>query len=98
MAPLRRQRCDQQAHLFYPHSGARRRQAWLLTEFGGYALKTPGHTWNERTFGYRVYPNKEKLTAAYQKLFNKVIIPQIKTGLAATVYTQVTDVEDEING
>ena len=41
---------------------------------------------------------KEKLTAAYQKLFNKVIIPQIKTGLAATVYTQVTDVEDEING
>lgn len=71
---------------------------WLLTEFGGYALKTPGHTWNERTFGYRVYPNKEKLTAAYQKLFNKVIIPQIKTGLAATVYTQVTDVEDEING
>ena len=71
---------------------------WLLTEFGGYALKTPGHTWNERTFGYRVYPSKEKLTAAYQKLFNKVIIPQIKTGLAATVYTQVTDVEDEING
>lgn len=71
---------------------------WLLTEFGGYALKTPGHTWNERTFGYRVYPNKEKLTAAYQKLFDKVIIPQIKTGLAATVYTQVTDVEDEING
>ena len=71
---------------------------WLLTEFGGYALKTPGHTWNERAFGYRVYPSKEKLTAAYQKLFNKVIIPQIKTGLAATVYTQVTDVEDEING
>ena len=28
----------------------------------------------------------------------KTIIPQIKTGLAATVYTQVTDVEDELNG
>ena len=27
-----------------------------------------------------------------------MIIPQIKTGLAATIYTQVTDVEDEING
>lgn len=71
---------------------------WLLTEFGGFAMKTKGHTWNTRTFGYRVYSNPEKLTAAYQKLFNRVIIPQIKSGLSATVYTQVTDVEDEING
>ena len=31
-------------------------------------------------------------------LFYKTIIPQIADGLSATVYTQVTDVEDELNG
>lgn len=71
---------------------------WLLTEFGGYALKTQGHTWSEKKFGYRIYPNTDKLTKAYTRLFEKTIIPQIKDGLSATVYTQVTDVEDEING
>ena len=38
------------------------------------------------------------LTEAYKRLFTKTIIPQIKDGLSATVYTQVTDVEDELNG
>lgn len=71
---------------------------WLLTEFGGYALKESGHTWNEKAFGYRIYPNEKRLAAAYSKLFNDVIIKQIPDGLSATVYTQLTDVEDEING
>ena len=31
-------------------------------------------------------------------LREKLIIPAIKDGLAATVYTQVSDVESEING
>ena len=31
-------------------------------------------------------------------IFEKQIIPNIKKGLSATVYTQVSDVEDEING
>lgn len=69
-----------------------------MTEFGGYALKESGHTWNEKAFGYRIYPNEKRLAAAYSKLFNDVIIKQIPDGLSATVYTQLTDVEDEING
>lgn len=77
------------------HAGDR---PWLLTEFGGYALKTQGHTWNEKKFGYRIYSSAAKLTAAYTRLFEKTIIPQIPDGLSATVYTQLTDVEDEING
>ena len=49
-------------------------------------------------FGYKIYKTKEGVTKAYSKLFNKTIIPQIPKGLSATVYTQVTDVEDELNG
>ena len=45
-----------------------------------------------------MYGSKESLTKAYRKLFEKQIIPNIKNGLSATVYTQVSDVEFEVNG
>lgn len=71
---------------------------YVLSEFGGYSMKVNGHTFNDKMFGYKVYKTKETLTKAYEKLFNNVIIPQIDKGLCATVYTQLTDVEDELNG
>lgn len=71
----------------------------VLSEFGGYSQKLEGHVWNwEKSFGYQMYDSKEKLTAAYKKLHEKQIIPAIKKGLSATVYTQVSDVEFEVNG
>lgn len=71
---------------------------YVLSEFGGYSMKIEGHTFNDKMFGYKIYRSKESLTRAYSRLYNKVIIPQIKDGLSATVYTEVTDVEDELNG
>jgi beta-galactosidase/beta-glucuronidase len=71
---------------------------WLLTEFGGLSTRVKGHTFNDKMFGYKIYNSKQSLTNAYSKLFNKTIIPQIQKGLSATIYTQVTDVEDELNG
>ena len=71
---------------------------YLLSEFGGYSHKISGHTFNDKLFGYKVYNTKQSLTNAYKRLFNNVIIPQIKDGLSATVYTQLTEVEDELNG
>ena len=71
---------------------------WVLSEFGGYGLKIEGHTFTEKMFGYRIYKSKASLTKAYKKLFEKVIILQIQKGLSATVYTEVSDVEDELNG
>lgn len=71
---------------------------WLLTEFGGLSIRVKGHTFNDKLFGYKVYISKEGLIGAYSRLFNKTIIPQISKGLSATVYTQLTDVEDELNG
>lgn len=71
---------------------------WCLTEFGGLGIRVKGHTFNDKMFGYKIYRSKESLTSAYKRLFERTIIPQIKKGLCATVYTQVTDVEDELNG
>lgn len=77
------------------HSG---NKPWCLTEFGGLSTRVKGHTFNNKMFGYKIFNSKQGLTKAYKNLFEKTIIPQIKDGLSATVYTQVTDVEDELNG
>lgn len=77
------------------HSGSK---PWCLTEFGGLSTRVKGHTFNDKMFGYKIFNSKQGLTKAYKNLFEKTIIPQIKDGLSATVYTQVTDVEDELNG
>ncbi len=71
----------------------------VLSEFGGYSQKIRNHVWNwEKSFGYQMYANKVALTNAYKSLHEKQIIPNIKKGLSATVYTQVSDVEFEVNG
>lgn len=71
---------------------------WFLSEFGGLSTRVKGHTFNSKMFGYKIFSSKESLTKAYKKLFEKTIVPQIKKGLSGTIYTQVTDVEDELNG
>ncbi|MCL2248836.1 MAG: glycoside hydrolase family 2 [Oscillospiraceae bacterium] len=69
-----------------------------LTEFGGYSCPTTGHMATDKLFGYKMYKTKQELNAAIEKLYTKEIIPKIKKGLSATIYTQLTDIEDEING
>ena len=72
---------------------------FALTEFGGYSRIVSDHTWDEtKSFGYMMYKTKDQLTKAYKKLHEKQIIPLIDKGLSATVYTQVSDVENEVNG
>lgn len=71
----------------------------VLSEFGGYSLKTEGHVYDDKKlFGYKILPDKESLQMEYRKLFEKELIPLIKQGLSASIYTQVSDVEEEING
>ncbi len=74
-------------------------RAFVLSEFGGYSRIVPGHTMDEnKAFGYLMYKDKKSLTKAYEKLFNKQIIPLVSKGLSAVVYTQLSDVENETNG
>ena len=83
----------------------RLRKAWLrgdravvLSEYGGYSLRIPGHTFNEKEYGYRSFRTRNALRRAYRRLLMRQIEPAVARGLAATVYTQLSDVEDEDNG
>ena len=73
-------------------------RAVVLSEFGGYNLPVAGHTWNAKNFGYRGYQTPEALGEAVKTLYETQIVPACKSGLAADVYTQLSDVEDEVNG
>ena len=73
-------------------------RAVVLSEFGGYARAEEGHLFGKKTFGYKLYDSVDALSAAIEKLFSRQIRPAKEKGLAAAVYTQLSDVEDEING
>jgi hypothetical protein len=54
--------------------------------------------WSPKTFGYRRYRSPDRFVAALLRLHEREIAPAVARGLAATVYTQLSDVEDEVNG
>ncbi len=71
----------------------------VLSEFGGKTYKCNGHVFNpDKTYGYGGCERLEDLSKAVSDLYRNEIIPCVKRGLCAAVYTQVSDVEDEING
>ncbi len=70
----------------------------LLSEFGGYILKLPEHSFNpDKTYGYRLFRDRESFVAALRALYAS-LRPLVREGLCGAVYTQVSDVEDETNG
>ena len=73
---------------------------FVISEYGGYQNGVPGHVWDDgKTFGlYLKFKDKDSLSTAYRRLHEMQVIPKIKKGLCATVYTQVSDVEFELNG
>ena len=74
-------------------------RAVVLSEFGGYSMKVDGHVFNsEKEFGYKKFKSSENLMKALKKLYLKKLLPLIKKGLCGCIYTQVSDVEEEING
>lgn len=73
-------------------------RALVVSEYGGYSLRLPGHDYPAKEFGYRRYATREQLTAAYERLHRREVLPGIARGLAGIVYTQLADVEDESNG
>jgi hypothetical protein len=72
-------------------------RAAVLGEYGGLGLKVPGHEWNSNVFNYEEQESVAKLTNRYIS-FIKQLEDLKRSGLSAAVYTQITDVEMEING
>ena len=69
---------------------------FVLSEYGGYTSGIPGHVMYEENYGYRDYA-PEDLPAAFRKLMQEIAALK-EEGLAAAVYTQVSDIEEEKNG
>ena len=71
----------------------------VLSEFGGKTYKVEGHVFNpDKTYGYGGCESLESLNEAVAKLYLEEVLPCVRKGLCAAIYTQVSDVEDEING
>ena len=72
-------------------------RANVLSEIGGIVYKVDGHCKADKIYGYSSCADREELNESYAKLQNKLkeLIP---LGLCASVYTQWTDIEGELNG
>ncbi|TAH70869.1 MAG: glycoside hydrolase family 2 [Anaerolineaceae bacterium] len=81
--------------LYTPDKGGR---VVILSEIGGYACYIPEHSYSPMLYGYRIYLNTADLEAALQRLYSEDIMKLKKQGVSAVVYTQLSDIEDEVNG
>ena len=82
---------EPERHPVYAPGHGYRGEPILITEFGGIAFKTadPG------SWGYRTVSNAEELLERYGNLVSALLQSSVVQGFC---YTQLTDVEQEING
>ena len=73
-------------------------RAFVVSEYGGFTLHLDGHCSVDRVYGYKKYDTIDELGVAYYNLINGSLKPLIAKGLSGAVYTQVSDVEEEVNG
>ncbi len=76
----------------------KKNRAFVVSEYGGFTCHIDGHSSVDRVFGYKKYDTLDELGVAYYNLINADLKPLIPKGLAGAVYTQVSDVEEEVNG
>ncbi|MGN1001414.1 MAG: glycoside hydrolase family 2 protein [Oscillospiraceae bacterium] len=76
----------------------KRNRAVVLSEFGGYNHRVEGHAFGKKDFGYKRFDSANSLQFALRELYKGQIVPAWREGLSAAVYTQLSDVEDELNG
>ncbi len=71
----------------------------LISEFGGYTYEHPGHSFAKyASYGYGACQTREELTDRIVTRYEELILPNVKNGVCGSVYTQLSDVEDEVNG
>ena len=72
-------------------------RASVLSEFGGYSYRIEGHSACGKLYGYGICRSKKALNRRYRKRMEQVK-NLIEEGLCASVYTQWSDIEEEVNG
>jgi len=75
-------------------------RAIVIGEYGGIGMPIAGHIWRpgKKNWGYQVATGEEDYLARFRRKMAGVIRAAREDGLSASIYTQTTDVEDEING
>ena len=75
------------------------RRPFLVSECGGYTMKVAGHLHNsEKQYGYGSCSSSDALTSKIETMYETMIFPALADGCCGCIYTQLSDVEEEING
>lgn len=75
------------------------RKPIILSEFGGYSFPIEGHTFTvHKNYGYGICTDRESYMKRLESLYMDEVLPAVRVGVSALVYTQLSDVEDETNG
>ena len=73
-------------------------RAFVISEYGGFACHIPDHSSLNRSYGYKQFADCASFAQAYRKLMAKQVAPLKEKGLSGAVYTQLSDIEEEVNG
>lgn len=86
-------------HIYFgPRKPKRKTRPVFLSEFGGYSYLVPEHVYTNKSYGYGTCKSSEALFERISARYEELVLPYIKKGLCGSIYTQISDVEDEING
>ena len=82
-----------------PSKGKIKNRAFVCSECGAYILdKRLKEAKKKEGFIYLLFNNKEDFQNEYVRFVTKEIIPAKRAGMSAFIYTQLSDVEEEMNG
>ena len=74
-------------------------RAFICSECGAYILdKRLKEAKKKEGFIYLLFNNKEDFQKEYERFIKEEIIPSKNKGMSAFIYTQISDVEEEMNG
>lgn len=82
---------------FRPLRVHRDKRPYVLSEYGGYSCPVSGHTYSTQSYGYGTCKTTEEFSKSYHTL-QKTIQKLEQKGLSGAIYTQLSDVETEVNG
>ena len=82
-----------------PNKHKIKQRAFVCSECGAYILdKRLKEAKKKEGFIYLLFNNKEDFQQEYVRFITKEIIPAKRAGMSAFIYTQLSDVEEEMNG
>lgn len=84
---------------FFPLKAEPKDRVVALTEYGGKTYPVPRHRAVLKTYGYgHMARSVGELTQSYASCVKKEVLSLIEQGMSVAIYTQLSDIEEEMNG